>query len=104
MRTRTHRFRRALGIAAALAPLWWSASSAAEMREFTGRVSRVDEQRLVVGNRMGDALSFERSPETEVRGAKRRWDAIDTSDRVTVHWSFSDKPRRARRVVVFPPR
>ena len=104
MHTRSPRLRRVFGIAVALAPLWWSAASGAEMREFTGRVARVDEQQMVVGNRMGDALSFQRSPETQVRGAKRSWDSIDTTDRVTVHWSFSDKPRRARRVVVLPPR
>lgn len=72
----------------------------AQMREFTGRVSRVTASEVVVGNRMGDELSFARTERTRVRGAKDDWAAIELSDHVTVHWSFEDKPRKAHRVVV----
>lgn len=74
----------------------------AEMREFTGRVSEVTSSELVVGNRMGDELTFARSKRTRVRGAKGDWASIQPEDHVTVHWSFQDKPRQARRVVVLP--
>ncbi len=76
----------------------------AQMREFTGHVSRVTSSQLVVDNRMGDQLSFARSDKTRVRGAKEEWSAIEPSDHVTVHWSFDDKPRQAHRVVVLPSR
>jgi hypothetical protein len=83
---------------------WLAAPAGAQMREFTGRVSRVTASQLTVDNRMGDQLSFARSQNTRVRGAKEEWAAIESSDHVTVHWSFADKPRQAHRVVVLPAR
>ena len=71
-----------------------------QMHEFTGRVDRVTESALVVHNRMGDRVSFARSPDTEVEGVRERWESIRAKDRVTVLWKFADSPRRAMRVVV----
>ncbi len=76
----------------------------AEMREFTGHISQVTASQLVVDNRMGDQLTFVRSKKTRVRGAKNEWTALQIRDHVTVHWSFEDKPRQARRVVVLSAR
>ncbi len=72
------------------------------MREFTGHVDSVTESVLVVNNRMGDQVSFERATDTSVEGARERWDALRVQDHVTVYWRFAEEPRRARRVVVMP--
>ncbi len=84
--------------------LWWLSAGAAgaQTHEFTGRVESVTASQLVVGNRMGDELTFQRSSRTRVRGEKREWKALEPADQVTVHWSFDDNPRQARRVVVLP--
>ncbi len=99
---------RRLAFASALAALVTAgvlaAPAGAQMHEFTGSVNQVSGERLVVGNRMGDQLSFVRGPKTQVRGAKGEWDSIRRDDRVTVHWDFGEKPARAHRVVVLPPR
>ena len=91
---------RIIGFAAFLAMSGPPLRATAQMHEFTGRVGRVTESLLVVHNRMGDRVSFSRSPETAVEGVRERWEAIRTEDQVTVHWQFSDAPRRAHRVVV----
>ncbi len=101
---RAPRLQRLLGTATLALALGWlgAGPASAQSHEFTGRVERVTSSQLVVGNRMGDELTFERSKRTRVRGAKSEWTALEPSDQVTVHWSFDDNPRQARRVVVLP--
>jgi len=90
----------ALGLLVAAVLLGGATLAGAQMHEFTGRVDRVTESVLIVHNRMGDRVSFARSPDTAVEGVRGHWEAIRTEDHVTVHWQFADTPRRARRVVV----
>ena len=77
------------------------ATATAQMREFTGEVKSASGKRLVVNNRMGDAVAFTRVEETRVRGLKSSWSAIARGDRVTVKWKEN---RKAYSVRVLPPR
>ena len=82
-----------------------SASSAeAQMRDFTGRIDAVGAEKLVVESRGGDKLSFAPAAGVVVSGGKQSWSALAKGDWVTLSWQIGDKPRKAHRVVVLPPR
>jgi hypothetical protein len=82
-----------------------AAAASAEYREFTGKVDAIDGRKLVVDNRMGDKLTFERLDATRVSGQEKRgWSDLAPDDWVTVHWKLTDKPRKAHRVDVLPPK
>jgi len=89
-----------LGVAAVFVP----SMASAQMREFTGRIDRVSEKKMIVDNRKGDKVSFEPVSETVVEGEKTSWKDLKQKDWVTVSWKFTDKPRKAYKVVVLPPR
>ena len=77
----------------------------AQMREFTGRIDRVSKKRMIVDNRMGDKVSFVPAENTEVSGeGKTEWKELKKKDWVTVSWKFVDKPRKAYKIQVLPPR
>jgi hypothetical protein len=79
--------------------------ASAQMREFTGRIDRIDDKKMIVDNRKGDKVSFNRLPETTVEGeGKSKWDDLKQKDWVVVSWKFVDKPRKAYKVVALPPR
>jgi hypothetical protein len=82
----------------------WSASASAQMREFTGQVDNISEKKVIVDNRKGDKVSFMHLPETTLEGEKTKWEDLKKKDWVTVHWKFTDNPRKAYKVVVLPPR
>lgn len=93
------------GVAVALvsAPLLASTASA-QMREFTGRVDTISKKKMIVDNRKGDKVSFMKLDETVVEGEKSSWEEVKKKDWVTVSWKFIDKPRKAYKVVVLPPK
>jgi len=77
-------------------------SVSAQMREFTGRIDKVNKKQMIVDNRMGDKVKFVYAKgETVVEGTKTQWKKLKTKDWVTVSWKFIDKPRKAYKVVVF---
>ncbi len=79
--------------------------ASAQMREFTGRIDRVSKKKMIVDNRMGDKVSFVPIDTTEVSGeGKEKWKDLKKKDWVTVSWKFVDKPRKAYKVKVLPPR
>ncbi|HIF96605.1 MAG TPA: hypothetical protein EYQ54_06210 [Myxococcales bacterium] len=79
--------------------------SLAQMREFTGRIDRVNKKKMIVDNRMGDKVSFVPVETTEVSGeGKETWKDLKQKDWVTVSWKMIDKPRKAYKVEVLPPR
>ena len=80
--------------AAVLAP------GSARARDFTGTIEAVSERSVDVESRMGDRRSFNRSPKTQVSGAKSEWAQLRRGDRVVVSWSFSDAASQARRIRV----
>lgn len=87
--------------AALLAPTLASA----QMREFSGRIDRISKSKMIVDNRMGDKVSFVPADDVEVTGeGKSKWKDLKKEDWVTVSWKFIDKPRKAYKVVVQPPK
>ena len=79
--------------------------ASAQMREFTGQVDKITKKgKLIVDNRKGDKVSFVKIDATEITGEKTEWDAIRKKDWVTVSWKMIDKPRKAYKVHVMPPR
>jgi len=90
-------------LAAALAvALLVPSLASAQMREFTGRIDKVNSNQMIVDNRMGDKVKFVYSKsETVVEGTKTEWKKLKQKDWVTVSWKFVDKPRKAYKVVVF---
>jgi hypothetical protein len=90
-----------LAMAMALLP----SLASAQMREFTGRIDKVDDKKMIVDNRKGDKVSFNKVAETTVEGeGKTAWDQLKNKDWVVVSWKFVDKPRKAYKVVVIPSR
>lgn len=91
---------RALVVASIVAP----GVAHAQYREFSGRIDRVRGGTIYVDNRMGDELSFVRVGETVVEGRRSSWEELEQGDWATVSWKMMDRPRKAYRVRVSPPR
>ncbi len=91
-----------LSVVAMVAVLLVAPSASAQMREFTGRIDKVNSKKMIVDNRMGDKVSFvHEKGETQVEGTKTEWKKLKKKDWVVVSWKFIDKPRKAYKVVVF---
>ena len=76
--------------------------ASAQMREFTGRIDKVNKKQMIVDNRMGDKVKFVYAKgETVVEGKKTAWKKLKTKDWVKVSWKFIDKPRKAYKIIVF---
>jgi len=102
---------RKLGGAAVLAlslslagSLVWAANASAQMREFTGKVDSISNKKIIIDNRQGDKVSFNKLDSTVVEGEKTTWEDIKKNDWATVEWKFIDKPRKAYKVIVLPPK
>jgi hypothetical protein len=78
--------------------------ASAQFRQFTGKVDKIDDKKVIVDNRKGDKVQFNKVDETVVEGTKTEWTAVKKDDWVTVDWKFVDKPRKAYKVQVLPPR
>jgi hypothetical protein len=89
---------------ALLAPVFVAASASAQMREFTGKVDKISKSEMIVDNRMGDKVKFEKLDSTTVEGEKKDWKNVKKNDWVTVQWKMIDKPRKAYKVTVLPPK
>ncbi|MDP6980572.1 MAG: hypothetical protein QF570_18575 [Myxococcota bacterium] len=76
----------------------------APYREFTGRIDIIKKKKFIVDNRQGDKVSFVLIKTTEVSGEKKSVKKLRKNDWVTVSWKFVDKPRKAYKIVVLPPR
>ena len=94
----------ALALVAVALPLILPTAASAEFRDFSGKVTEISGDKIVIDNRQGDRVSFRRSEATTVTGAKTSWQAIEVGDRVSVSWKLVDKPRIAHKVVVKPPK
>jgi hypothetical protein len=84
-------------------PMILSSEASAEFREFSGKITEISGDKMAIENRRGDRVSFKKSDATTVSGAKKRWQAIEVGDRVSVSWKLVDEPRIAHKVVVLPP-
>ncbi len=86
----------------ALVALLLPGIAAAQFREFRGKVDRIDEQQLVIDNRQGDKLKFERGADVVVEGLKYAYTGVKKNDWVIVSWKMADTPRVAYKIVVLP--
>src|SRR5262245_66567593 len=94
----------AVALVALLAPLALSGVASAQTREFTGKVDKISKSEMIVDNRMGDKVKFEKLDSTTVDGEKKDWKNVKKNDWVTVQWKMIDKPRKAYKVTVLPPK
>jgi hypothetical protein len=93
-------------------PVLMPESASAQYREFTGRIDKISTKKLIVDNRKGDKVSFVPTPDSEItvqegaelKDKKEAWDDLKKGDWVKVSWKFVDKPRKAYKVMVLPPR
>lgn len=101
-----HVARKAFGIAllAFGLALVGATTASAQNREFTGKVDSVSEKKIIIDNRQGDKVSFNKIDDTVVEGEKTTWSEIKKGDWATVEWKFVDKPRKAYKVTVIPPK
>ena len=80
----------------------------AQYREFTGRIDKINDKKMIVDNRQGDKVTFDKLPDTKVddsqEGKKKGWSDLKNDDWVTVKWKMVDKPRKAYEVIVLPPK
>jgi hypothetical protein len=90
--------------AALLLPTLAGTASADVYREFTGRIDQIKKQKFIVDNRQGDKVQFIFIKDTEVTGEKKTVKKIKKGDWVKVSWKFVDKPRKAYKIIVLPPR
>jgi hypothetical protein len=94
-----------LAVAFLLPLLGASVASAQSYREFSGKIDKINKKKMIVDNRMGDKVTFERLKETKVSGEeKSKWKDLKKEDWVTVSWKMMDKPRKAYKVEVLPPK
>ena len=93
-----------IALVALIVPVAMPGAAIAQMREFVGKVDKIDDKKLIVDNRKGDKVSFDKVAETTVEGTKTEWKAIKKDDWVSVSWKMVDKPRKAYKVNVMPPK
>ncbi len=93
-------------------PLVLPEAASAQYREFSGRIDKISSKKLIVDNRKGDKVSFQPVPDSEItvqegaelKDKKESWDDLKKGDWVKVSWKFVDKPRKAYKIVVLPPK
>ena len=93
-----------IALVALIVPVAMPGTAAAQMREFVGKVDKIDAKNVIVDNRKGDKVSFSKVTETTVEGTKTDWGTIKKDDWVSVSWKMVDKPRKAYKVTVMPPK
>ena len=88
----------------AAVPLVAPSIAFAQYREFAGKIDKINKKKIILDNRQGDKLSFNRIDATTVEGEKSSWDDLKKGDWAAISWKMMDKPRKAYKVVVQPPR
>jgi hypothetical protein len=92
-----------IALVALIVPVAMPGAAAAQMREFVGKVDKIDDKKLIVDNRKGDKISFSKTDTTTVEGeGKTKWEELKKNDWVTVDWMMKDNPRKAYKVTVMP--
>ena len=94
----------------AAVPLVMPGAAFAQYREFSGKIDKINKKKVIVNNRQGDKVSFNKVDDTAVEDSreedkkKETWKDLKKGDWVTVSWKFVDKPRKAYKVKVLPDR
>ncbi len=97
-----------IALVALVLPVATAGVAAAQYREFTGRVDKINKKKMIVDNRMGDKVTFARLEKTKVVDTsgrdkpKSKWTDLGSDDWVTVKWKMMDKPRKAYEVILLP--
>jgi hypothetical protein len=86
-------------VASLLAP----AIASAQLRDFEGKVDSISDKGIIVDNRKGDKITFEKTAETTVEGKATAWDAVKKGDWVAVASKMLEKPRKAYKVTIKDP-
>jgi len=102
-----------LALAVTLLPLAMPRTAFAQYREFSGKITKIGKKTVVIDSRMGEKVRFgksdaivvsdQRPPRMKLPG-KERWEDLRVDDWVVVEWKLADKPRKAYRIIVLPPR
>lgn len=74
----------------------------AQLRDFEGKVDSINEKKIIVDNRKGDKISFDKVADTAVEGDKKAWEEIKKGEWVAVSSKMLEKPRKAYKVIVKP--
>jgi len=96
-------FRKLVLLSLMLAPLALATAAHAQLREFKGKVDSIGEDSIIVDNRKGDKIKFDKIADTVVKGEKAKWEDIQKGDWVAVSSKMLEKPRKAYEVNVLPP-
>jgi len=78
-------------------------TASAQSREFSGEIREIEGHEMLLQNRRGDAIRFQRRQETRVSGEKggsEGWGRLEVGDFVTVRWELADSPPVAYQVIV----
>ena len=78
--------------------------AAAQLREFRGKVDKINQQEVIIDNRQGDKLKFKPADDIVVQGEKDAYAQVKKGDWAVVSWKMMDSPRVAYKIVVLPDR
>jgi len=94
--------RRGIGIAVAVAVATFAFAPAVRalecdgmQRSFDGELQSVKDKQIVVDNKKGDKIKFEKHTNTTVTGLRSSWEELKKGDYVTVCSKMLEKPRYA---------
>ena len=99
-----------IALAALALSLAGAQSASAQYREFSGMIQKISKKKMIVDNRQGDKVTFHRLKGSEVEDTsggekpKKKWTDLKSGDWVAVQWKMIDKPRKAYKVIVLPPK
>jgi hypothetical protein len=90
-------------VALLLAPIALAGIAQAQQRDFKGKVDSINEKSIIVDNRKGDKIKFDKVADTTVSGVTPKWEDIKKGDWVAVASKMLEKPRKAYKVETLPP-
>jgi hypothetical protein len=76
--------------------------AAAQLREFRGKVDKINGEEVIIDNRQGDKLRFLPAEDVVVQGEKDSYKRVKKGDWAVVSWKMMDDPRVAYKIVVLP--
>jgi hypothetical protein len=98
-----------IAVAVAVATFAFAPAATAEIecdgmqRSFTGELQKANDKMIVVDNKKGDKIKFEKHESTTVSGVKAEWDDLKKGDYVSVCSKMLEKPRYAYKVESMEP-
>ena len=74
--------------------------ASAQLKDFEGKVDSISDSKIIVDNRKGDKITFDKVADSTVEGKATAWDAVKKGDWVAVSSKMLEKPRKAYKVTV----